>query len=384
MGPLRGIRVLDLSQVLAGPFAGMMLADLGADVIKIEPPGGETTRTVTGVQRNGVPVGILNYNRNKRDIVIDFKREGANEVFLRLAEKSHAVMQNFRPGVVDRLGIGYEATRKRNPAIVYCSMAGFGFAGPYVDKPAYDPVIQGMAGVMESQKTQGRPRVIKNAVADKITGMTAAFSIVSALHAAREGVGQHIKIAMIDAMAYFLLPDTMVHQTFLPHKEGMRPPVSTAEPFETADGFITIAPLTDKHWVSILKAVGHPEWFEGDESRPDRVKRSGRGLIELFKTKPSAYWLEVIEAADVPCGRLNNYDTIWDDPQFRANETFFEYEHPRAGRVRGVRVPGRFSATKPELWRHAPDLGQNTDEILGDSGFSSAEISRLRRDGIIA
>jgi crotonobetainyl-CoA:carnitine CoA-transferase CaiB-like acyl-CoA transferase len=385
MGPLKGIRVLDLSQVLAGPFGAMMLGDLGADVIKIEPPHGDVTRNVPGVERNGVPVGIINYNRSKRGIVIDFKKPAGAEVFLRMAEKAQVVVQNFRPGVVDKLGVGYQATSQRNPRIVYCSMAGYGFSGPDVDKPAYDPIIQGRAGAMESQRTQGRPRVIKNAIADKITGMTAAFSIVSALLAVGEnGTGQHIQIAMIDALAYFLLSDTMIHQTFLPHKPGIRPPVTTAEPFATADGFITIAPLTDKHWTALLKAVGHPEWFEGDEPRIERAKRSGRNLIELFQTKPSEYWLPLIEQADVPCGRLNTYDSIFEDPQFVANKTFFEYEHPRAGLVRGVRVPSRFSVTEPELLHHAPDLGGSTDEILAEYGFSGGEISHLRAERIVS
>jgi crotonobetainyl-CoA:carnitine CoA-transferase CaiB-like acyl-CoA transferase len=384
MGPLKGIRVLDLSQVVAGPFAAMMLADMGADVIKIEPPGGEVMRTVPAVERNGVAVGMLNWNRNKRAMVIDFKRDGGAEVFLRMAERAQVVIQNFRPGVVDRLGVGYEAARKRNPAIVYCSMAGYGFTGPYADKPAYDPVIQGLAGVMVSQTTQGRPRVVKNILADKVTAMTAAFSIAAALNAARDGIGQHIEIAMMDAVAYYLMPDTMTMRTFLPDKPGTPPMKGTAEPFETSDGFITIAPLTDKHWTSILKAVGHPEWFEGDAPRNERLKHAGRSLIELFKTKPSAYWLEKIEAADVPCGPINNYDTIWTDPQYIVNETFFEYEHPKAGRVRAVRTPGRFSATPPELWRHAPDLAANTDEILADSGFKAGEIADLRARQIVS
>ncbi|HXM89381.1 MAG TPA: CoA transferase, partial [Candidatus Acidoferrum sp.] len=155
------------------------------------------------------------------------------------------------------------------------------------------------------------------------------------------------------------------------------------EPFQTADGFITIAPLTDKHWTAILKAVGHPEWFEGDEPRPDRVRRSIKSLITLFPTQPSAYWLERIEAADVPCGPVNDYDSIWNDPQFVANETFFEYEHPKAGRVRAVRSPARFSRTEPELWRHAPDLGQHTDEILGEFGFGAGEIAELKANRIV-
>lgn len=384
MGPLAGVRVLDLSMVVSGPFCTMMLGDLGADIIKIEPPEGDVVRSLPAQKRGGVPVGVLNWNRNKRAMVLDLKRPGANEVFLRMAEQADAVVQNVRPGVVDRLGVGYEAVSARNPKIVYCSIAGYGFTGPYVDKPAYDPVIQGWAGVMAAQRTQGRPRVVKNILGDKVTSMTAALSIVAALYEARNGRGQHIQLAMIDAAAYFLMGDMMSVHTLLPDKRGIHPPVASAEPFRTADGYITIAPLTDKHWTSLLKAVGHPEWFEGDEPRQERVKRAARNLIEFFPTQPSAYWLERIEAADVPCGPVNDFDTIWTDSQFVANQTFVEYEHSKAGRVRAVRSPAQYSRTKPELWREAPDLGQQTDEVLRDFGFDADEVAALRADAIVA
>lgn len=385
MGPLAGVRVLDLSMVVSGPFCTMMLGDLGADIIKIEPPEGDVVRSLPAQKRGGVPVGVLNWNRNKRAMVLDLKRPGASEVFLRMAERADAVAQNVRPGVVDRLGVGYEAVAARNPRIVYCSIAGYGFSGPYVDKPAYDPVIQGWAGVMAAQRTQGRPRVVKNILADKVTSMTAALSIVAALYEARNsGRGQHIQLAMIDAAAYFLMGDMMSAHTLLPDKRGVHPPAASAEPFRTADGYITIAPLTDKHWTSLLKAVGHPEWFEGDEPRPERIKRAARNLIEFFPTQSSAYWLERIEAADVPCGPVNDFDTIWTDAQFAANQTFVEYEHSKAGRVRAVRSPARFSRTRPEFWREAPDLGQQTDEVLGEFGFNANEIDRLRADAIVA
>ncbi len=384
MGPLRGVRVLDLSMVVAGPFCTMMLADLGADVIKIEPPEGDVSRIVTNSTRGGVPVGILSWNRNKRDMILDLKKPGASEVFLRMAEKADVVVQNVRPGVVDRLGVGYHACASRNPKIVYCSMAGYGFSGPYKNKPAYDPIIQGIAGVMETQRTGGQPRAVKNIIADKVTAMTGAISILAALHAAREeGRGQHIEIAMIDAVAYYLMGDTLGGNHFLPHTQGQRPTKSSTDPFKTADGFITLSPLTDKHWDSLLKAVGHLEWFDGDDPRPEKVRKAIWKLIELFPSKPSAYWLEVIEKADVPCGAVNDYDTIWNDPQFVANETFMEYEHPKAGMVRGVRSPARFSRTKPEMWRHAPDHGEHTDEILEDFGFSRSEISQLRSAQVV-
>ncbi|MDO8433592.1 MAG: CaiB/BaiF CoA-transferase family protein [Candidatus Binatus sp.] len=384
MGPLKGIRVLDMSMVVSGPFCTMMLGDLGADIVKFEQPVGDVTRMPSGSDRGGMTIGILNWNRNKRAIMLDLKRDGAAEVLLKMAEQADVVIQNVRPGVVERLGVGYEAVAARNPKIVYCSIAGYGFEGPYVNKPAYDPIIQGMAGVMVSQRTQGRPRAVKNIIADKVTAMTAAISILAALNEAqRSGRGQHLTIAMIDAVAYYLMPDVASRHTYLPDQRGVPPSMNTLEPFQTADGYITIAPLTDKHWAGILGAVGHLEWFEGDEPRMERVKRSIKSLITLFPTKPSAYWLERIEAADVPCGPLNDFDSIWTDPQFTVNQTFFEYEHPAAGRVRAVRSPAKFSRTQPELWRHAPALGQHTDEILSDFGFSANEIAKLRADQVV-
>src|ERR1700722_7287685 len=374
MGPLEGVRILDLSMVVSGPFSTMMLGDLGADVIKIEPPEGDVVRNIPGPARGGVPVGIINWNRNKRGMVLDLKQPGASAVFLRMAEHADAVVQNVRPGVVDRLGVGYEAVAARNPKIVYCSIAGYGFSGPAASKPAYDPIIQGWAGVMSAQRTQGRPRVVKNILADKVTSMTAALAMVAALYEAKvSGQGQHLRLAMIDAAAAFLMGDMASKHTLLPHERGVHPPVATPEPYATADGYLTIAALTDRHWTSLMKAVGHPEWFEGDEPRAGRVRRSAKNLITLFPTQPTAYWIERIEAADVPCGRVNDFDTIWEDDQFAANGTFFEYDHPKAGRARGVRSPVRFSRTEPELWRHAPELGQQTEQILGDLGFAPGE-----------
>jgi crotonobetainyl-CoA:carnitine CoA-transferase CaiB-like acyl-CoA transferase len=386
MGPLKGVRILDLSMVVSGPYCTMMLGDMGADVIKIEPPEGDITRGIGGGdRRNGISVGVLNWNRNKRAMVLDLKRDGAAEVFLRMAEQADAVIQNVRPGVVDRLGVGYEAVAARNPKIVYCSIAGYGFSGPASSKPAYDPIIQGWAGVMSAQRTQGRPRVVKNILADKVTSMTAALAMVAALYEAKiSGQGQHLRLAMIDAAAAFLMGDMASKHTLLPHERGVHPPVATPEPYATADGYLTIAALTDRHWTSLMKAVGHPEWFEGDEPRAERVRRSAKNLITLFPTQPTAYWIERIEAADVPCGRVNDFDTIWEDDQFAANGTFFEYDHPKAGRARGVRSPVRFSRTEPELWRHAPELGQQTEEILGDLGFAPGEIASLRERQLVA
>src|SRR5258708_1741525 len=233
MGPLEGTRVLDLSMVVSGPFCTMMLGDLGADVIKIEPPEGDISRMVTGQVRGGVTIGILNWNRNKRALMLDLKRPGAAEVFLKMAPHADIVVQNVRPGVVERLGVGYEAVAARNPKIVYCSIAGYGFSGPSVNKPAYDPIIQGMAGVMTSQRNQGRPRAVKNNIGDKVTAMTAAISILAALtEAQRSAKAQHLKIAMIAAAPYYLIPATASRHTYLPHDAGLAPSMNTLEPLQ--------------------------------------------------------------------------------------------------------------------------------------------------------
>jgi crotonobetainyl-CoA:carnitine CoA-transferase CaiB-like acyl-CoA transferase len=385
-GPLAGFRILDLTQVVSGPFCTMTLGDLGADVIKVEPPEGDPTRRIGRPQKNGIPSGFLVFNRNKRSLVIDLKKEHGRDLVRKLVGKFDAMVENNRPGVADRLGIGYADIRKINPKIVYCAIHGFGPKGRLADFPAYDPVIQGYSGMAAVQGGPGqKPVAVKMALADKISGMTAALSIVSALHATRtRGVGQYIRIPMIEAMMAFAANDSMVGYAFVPEDEykSQTPKNGSLDPFRTRDGYITIAPYTDEQWSRLLTAIGHPEWWEIPDRR-ERLRASLKGIAALFPEQDSAYWLQKIEEADCPGGPVNNYDTLFNDPEIVANENFHTYEHPQAGTVRTVNPGMRFSETPARFWRRPPNLGEHTEEVLREAGVAREQIEELRQEKVI-
>ncbi len=386
-GPLVGFRILDLTQVVSGPFCTMLLGDLGADVIKIEPPEGDATRLFGRPFRNGVTATFLNFNRNKRGVVVDLKLEHGRDIVRRLAVKADAIIENNRPGVADRLGIGYADLRRANPKIIYCSICGFGPKGPHANAPAYDPVIQGYSGMAFVQGgKENKPTAVKMALADKIAGMTAALSIVSALHATRNrGVGQYIRVPMTEAMMAFSANDSaFLGYTFLPDAEfkDTVPKSGSLDPFRTADGWVTIAPFKDDQWQRLCEGVGHPEWWQV-ENRTERMRTALRGIAKLFPERESAHWLAALERADVPCGPVHNYDTLFDDPDAVANENFVEYDHPDGGRARAVNPGMRFSETPARIWRMAPRLGEHTEEVLREAGLSRAQVEELRAEKAI-
>lgn len=386
-GPLAGFRILDLTQVVSGPFCTMLLGDLGADVIKIEPPEGDATRLFGRPFRNGVTATFLNFNRNKRGVVVDLKLEHGRDIVRRLAVKADAIIENNRPGVADRLGIGYADIRRANPKIIYCSICGFGPKGPHANAPAYDPVIQGYSGMAFVQGgKENKPTAVKMALADKIAGMTAALSIVSALHATRNrGVGQYIRVPMTEAMMAFSANDSaFLGYTFLPDAEfkDKVPKSGSLDPFRTADGWVTIAPFKDDQWQRLCEGVGHPEWWQV-ENRTERMRTVLRGIAKLFPERESAHWLDALERADVPGGPVHNYDTLFDDPDAIANENFVEYNHPDGGRARAANPGMRFSETPARIWRMAPRLGEHTEEVLREAGLSRAQVEDLRAEKAI-
>ena len=294
-GPLAGVRVLDLTQVVSGPFCTQLLGDLGADVIKIEAPEGDSMRRNGRPERAGFSAAFINFNRNKRSIVIDVKKEHGRDLVRRLATRADALVENNRPGVADRLGIGYPDIRRTNPKIVYCSICGFAPKGKKANHPAYDPVIQGYSGIANVQGGKsGQPSAVKMALADKVSGMTAALGIVSALHAARvRGVGQYIRVPMLEAMMNFAANDTIYGYTFLPEADfkGQAPKSTTLDPFRTKDGWLTIAPFTDAQFERMCIGLGHPEWWTGVADRTERLRGIMRGCAKLFprKPRPSGY-----------------------------------------------------------------------------------------------
>jgi len=386
-GPLAGFRILDLTSVVSGPFCTMLLGDLGADIIKIEAPEGDTLRTFSRPQKNGMSVGFLSFNRNKRSIVIDLHKDSGRNLVRRLAAKADALIENNRPGVADRLGIGYADIRRVNPKIVYCSISGFGPDGPNANAPAYDPLIQGYSGLSNVQGARiGRPMGVQMAMADKITGITAALCLVSALHAARNrGVGQYVRVPMLEALIAFTFNDTGFQHVLQPPEEfkDQMPRSSTVEPFKTKDGYISVGPFTDAQYRAIAVALGHPEWWDESLTRMDRVRGILRKSAELYQEKNSAEILAALREHDVPCAPVHSYESLFEDPDVIANQVFFMYDYPGVGKVRTNRCSARFSETPMQMRRIPPRLAEHTDELLRECGIERAEIEELRAAGVI-
>jgi len=382
-GPLSGVRVLDFSSVVTGPFCTMLMGDLGADIIKVESAGGDILRHLNLTFKAGVGSWFVSFNRNKRSIQLDLKRSEAREAILQMAAQSDVLVQNFRPGVMERLGLDYPTVRECNPRIVYLSISGFGAEGPYAHKPCYDPVIQGMSGLAFVQGGQEQPVFVRMAIADKMTSMNAIYHVLAALVAAeRQGIGQEIKLSMIDSLLSFIGPYSMFGHAFIPDDEFRHLSMSRAalQPMPTKDGHIIACAATDDQWQRMCSAIDKPEWVEQYPTPADRashVQEIIDDINTLFPQKTSKEWLTIFEAADVPCGPVYTFAEALEDPQLVFNQTFVEYDHPVAGRVRGVNVPGKFSETPPEIRHHAPGLGEHTVEILSEFGLSQKQIATL-------
>lgn len=390
-GPLEGFRIIDLTSVVSGPLGTMVLADQGAEVIKIEhPKGGDFTRAMAN-RRGGFSASFLNNNRSKKSVALNLKDPRGVEAVLKLAATADAFVQNFRPGVVDRMGLGEAAVREANPSIVYCSISGFGDTGPYADKPVYDPLVQALSGLTSIQggSDEARPRLVRTIIPDKLTGYTSAQAVTAALlKRERTGEGQHVKVSMLDSVIDFLWHSDMGSQTFV----GGELPQEKAASFidliyETTDGYITVAVNTDKQWTALTAALERPDWLEDPrfltpalrhENIDDRLALTQ----EALSTGSSAYWLERLEAHDVPCAPVLTRSDMITHPQIRASGIVVELDHPQAGRVRQARPAATFSVTEPDLSHGAPVLGADTDAMLASAGFTPEEIAALRAEGV--
>lgn len=391
-GPLDGFRILDLSAVISGPFATMILADQGADVIKLEPPGrGDFVRS-GGNRRGGLPANFLNNNRNKRSITVDLKSPRGVEVVKRLARGCDALVQNFRPGVVERMGIGEAAIRAERPDIVYVSISGFGEKGPLSHKPVYDPIIQALSGLttVQAGSDEERPRLIRTILPDKLTAVTAAQAITAALLArARTGEGQHVRLSMLDSVIAFLWSSDMGGQTFI---GGELPPQRAASfidlIYQTADGHMSVAVMTDAQWKALTRALERPEWLDDPRFataalRDENINERLSLIQEVLQTRGTDEWMARLEAEGVPCVPVLTRSQMIEHPQVQANGIVIEVEHPQAGPLRQARPAARFEGTPLEIRRGAPMLGEHTDAILREAGFSDADVSVLRNDGIV-
>jgi crotonobetainyl-CoA:carnitine CoA-transferase CaiB-like acyl-CoA transferase len=372
-GPLVGIRVIDLTTVVSGPMATMMLADQGADVIKVERADGDYTRHLA-TRRGGHSASYLNNNRNKRSIVVDLKNPDDLDAVKQLAATADVFIQNFRPGVADRLGLGYEALSALNPRLVHMSISGFGFDGPLAGKPVYDPLIQAMSALTTVQggSDDARPRLVRTILPDKLTAVQTSQAITAALFAReRTGKGQEVTLSMIDTVAAFLWASDMNGHTFVGDEMEKEESQSFNDLiYQVAGGYLSISIMQDKHWEALAHATGRPDILD-DIRFKDAEQRETNRIARLDLTQSIVEnmdrdtLLADLEAAGVPCAPILTRTEMRQHPQMKANGTFFEYEHPTAGRLRQARGPAVFHGTPAENIRPAPELGEHTDQVLG-------------------
>jgi len=392
-GPLEGYRVIDLTTVISGPFATMLLADQGADVIKVESVHTPDMARGAGHGENQFTAIFLNNNRNKRGITLDLKSDDGREILLKLAATADVFVQNFRPGVVERLGVDEDPVRKVAPGIIYTSISGFGETGPLSHKPVYDPIIQAISGLTSIQagSDEERPRLVRTILPDKLTGMATAQAISSAL-ASRErtGEGQHIRISMLDTIVSFLWASDMGGQTFIGREVSTQRAATFIDLiYETATDYISVSAMTNKQWLALCDAVGHPEWKEDerftngalrDLNANERLQITQEALL----AKSSDEWLKILDDAGVPCAPVLKRKDMIHHPQVVASDIILETDHPIAGKLRQTRPAARFSKTPNQIRRGAPMHGEHTEEILIEIGIGQEELAGLREKGVIS
>jgi crotonobetainyl-CoA:carnitine CoA-transferase CaiB-like acyl-CoA transferase len=391
-GPLTGVRVIDLSTMMAGPWTADILGDQGADVIKIEVPGkGDHVRSLPN--RSGdMSAMFVNVNRSKRSLTLNLKSPAGVAVLKRLAADADVVVQNFRPGVVGRLGIDYEDLAAVNDRLIYLSLSGFGETGPDANQRVYDPLIQGITGLttIQAGSDSERPRLIRTILPDKLTAVLGAQAVSAALFAReRNDRGQHIRMSMLEGVLSFLWASDMGAFTFADQPVPIEKGGSFIDLiYETADGYMTIATNSNAEWQALCRALGHPEWIDDERfatpvGRSENINERLALVQSALSGRTTDEWMEVMREFDVPAAPTLTRAKVIEHPQVLATEIITEYEHPVAGRQRQARVPARFSETVPDTPRGAPRLGEHNAEILAEAGLEESEITALIRDGVV-
>jgi crotonobetainyl-CoA:carnitine CoA-transferase CaiB-like acyl-CoA transferase len=393
-GPLSGVRVIDLTSVVSGPFATMFLADQGADVVKVEPLGGDITRR----SRQSVdPTGqfsalFISTNRGKRSIALDLKQPKGAEILRKLIARADVLVQNFRPQVMERLGLGEPAMRALNPRLIYVSISGAGDSGPYADKRIYDPIIQGLSGFADVQadaKTR-RPQMIRTIVADKTTSVVTAQAVASALYAREKtGKGQHIKVAMLDVMIAYLWPEAMMQYTVVGQEASATDPIARPDLiFQTLDGYMTVGTISDSEWQGFCRAAQSPglaedKRFNTPGGRTANATERIHLMGDILAKRTTADWLARLDEADVPCAPVLRRGEVMANEQVVARALIREFDHPGIGRVRQPKPAAEFSDTPSRAPSPAPAISEHGEAILGELGYDAQEIACLAGDKVV-
>jgi crotonobetainyl-CoA:carnitine CoA-transferase CaiB-like acyl-CoA transferase len=393
-GPLAGMRVLELAQIMAGPTCGMLLADMGADVIKVEKlPGGDDARGYREPLVNGVSAPFMMLNRNKRGIALDLKQAAGRDVLLRMVRDADVLTENYRRGTLEKLGIGYDVLAEANPGLIYCAVSGYGRTGPYADKGGFDLIAQGFAGLMSITGEPGGPPVkTGNSVADMNAGILAAVSILAAYaHKQKTGQGQVVDTSLMEAA----LQQTYWHAAIY-FATGRSPgPTGSAhlltapyQAYATRDGWINIGGANQANWERIADVLGHPEWredprFRDNSARMQNLQALTDAMGSVLATRTRDEWITAFDAAGVPVGPVNTIGEALSHPQTLARNMVVDLEHPQAGPTKALGCPVHFSETPTQITRHAPMLGEHSRELLKEYGYSDAEIDGFAADGVI-
>jgi len=389
---LDGIRVLDVTQFMAGPFCSTILADLGADVIKIEPPSGDSTRQMVGAAGTESP-SFNAVNRGKRSVVVNLKTGDGRQLFQRLARSAEILIENYRPGVMQGLGLGYDVLSAINPGLIYASISGYGQTGPNCSKGGFDLIAQGVSGIMSVTGEPGRPPAKAGIpLTDLGAALFAATGILAALHhRTRTGIGQYIDTSLVEAGIALSVWEATEYFA----GAGVPAPLGSAHrmnaPYQAircADGYVTIGANTNRLFQRLCGVLGRPEWADDPDfaSNAARVRNRARlaAMIEgMMSAQPSGHWLALLDAAEIPCGPINDYAQVFSDPQVAARGMVLHIDHPVLGPLRTLGSPIKMSATPADASRRAPLLGEHTDTVLMELGLSAEEIAALRRSGTI-
>ena len=392
-GPLDGIRIVDLSSVLMGPSATQLLGDMGADVIKVEPLTGDTTRRVGPGRSESMGSNFLNMNRSKRSIAIDLKHPRSREVLARLIARADVLIHNIRPQAAQRLGLSYADVSVINGKIVYCALTGFGSGGPYSGQPAYDDLIQGLAALPALYAQCGdMPRYVPTPIADRVAGLNAVIAVTTALlHRERSGEGQAVEVPMFESVAHVVLADHMYGRTFEPPlgDAGYNRVLSPSRhPYRTADDWLCVLIYNDRQWQNFFRLVGREDMgadprYADMRGRNAHIDALYAMVAETLLSRTTAQWIEAFQGVDIPAGPMNTLDSLIDDPHLAAVGFFETVEHPTEGTIKTMRTPVTWSRSTPQPLRQAPNLGEHGSEVLRESGFSAEEIASLVAAGVL-